>query len=132
MIDLDFQPAGQLKVSENPMMSAVVQIIGDWVGAVALISSDRLACEIAGMMFDCAPEDTTEEDRVDALGEMGNVIAGSIKAVVCPTSLLTPPSVVRGSDISVAVLGAREQATTVLKYKSQPFRVLLLERNGSK
>src|SRR4051812_15681518 len=64
------------------VMSACVQIIGTWQGAVSLTCTEDFASRAAGIMFGLDGVDTRKADMQDALGELANMIGGNIKALL--------------------------------------------------
>ncbi len=81
----------------------IVQITGEWTGAVALLTSDTLAHRAASIMFEIESDAVTEADLRDAIGELANMVGGSLKAVVPGPSALTLPTVAEGSDYTLEV-----------------------------
>jgi chemotaxis protein CheX len=90
-------PAGQLIAS--------VGFIGDANGVVFIYVSMTFAREITSRMLGIElAEVDNDEMVVDAIGEIGNQVAGYVKSRLCTngkTCMLTIPSVVRGQRMSV-------------------------------
>lgn len=63
-------------------VTASIAIGGAWVGTVVLGCPRSLATLAAAGMFDVAVTDLDERDVLDAMGEIANVVGGSVKGVV--------------------------------------------------
>jgi len=106
-----------------------VQITGDWEGAVVLHCSAELSRLVGSIMFEVKPEDGTADEAEDALGELTNIIAGNLKALLPGICYLSLPIVVNGLDYRTIVPGSRLLSQVAFECQSQPFMVMLLERD---
>src|SRR5688572_19054877 len=79
------------------VLVGTVRIAGAWQGEVVLRSTTAFARRAAAIIFD-APEGGSDEENRDALGELTNMVAGNLKALLPAPSKLSLP----------AVAGARE------------------------
>ena len=61
---------------------ASIELRGDWNGRLALTCSADVAGEIAGAMVGTAADDLSVEDVHDALGEVVNVVGGTVKGAL--------------------------------------------------
>lgn len=87
-------------------MVGCVQITGTWCGAVLLQCSPEFASKAARIIF--ASEGTpSPEDERDALGELSNMVAGNLKALLPSPSFLALPTISEGIDHVLEVLGSR-------------------------
>jgi two-component system chemotaxis response regulator CheY len=76
------------------VLSAWVEVVGPWTGAVVITMGRRAAAELTRCLLGAhAPEVLEEEDVVDALGEMANVVGGNVKGVLPAPSVLGLPEV---------------------------------------
>jgi chemotaxis protein CheX len=82
---------------------ACVNITGDWDGLVVVTPSPQLALDATAKMFDLPPDEVGEEEMADALGELANIIGGSIKGLIPGTCALSLPTVVCGNDAHLFV-----------------------------
>jgi len=94
--NLDGHPSG-------PTMTASLLIVGGWSGAVAATCPTALAGECAGRMLGVDPAALSPQDVADAWGELVNMIAGNLKALVPPPSQVSLPSVVEGTTYTYRV-----------------------------
>ena len=85
--------------------TGVVQITGDFEGAVTIQLSEQKATEVAGLMFAMEPEEIGEEEVSDAVGELANMAGGNVKSTLAGSCQLSLPSVTSGRDYHVSVPG---------------------------
>lgn len=78
-------------------LRACVHITGSWRGTIALACSQKLAERVARAMFELDDE-TTHEQRDDALCELANMTGGNVKALLPAPCFLSLPAVVEGAD----------------------------------
>ena len=94
-----------LAVAE-PTVTGCVTIEGAWSGAVMLVCERELATTLAGQLFQAA-EPQPEEVR-DTVGELTNMLAGNIKALLPEPSRISLPAVALGGDYDLSVVGTTE------------------------
>ncbi|MDX2493579.1 MAG: chemotaxis protein CheX, partial [Desulfuromusa sp.] len=69
-----------------------------------------------------------DEDVCDAVGELANMLGGSIKAILDPEGSkvqLSMPSAIHGEEYSVDCLAESELVTVPFVFNGQPFMVEL-------
>ncbi len=72
-------------------LGSAVGILGGWDGAVVISVSRALADNVSSRMFQVAAGNSSEADLRDAVGELANQVAGSIKSMLpSPSKLLLP------------------------------------------
>lgn len=71
--------AGGPPPDEDVPHSGYVELTGAWHGRVAVDASDDFLKDLAVVMFAMPSAEVSDEDRLDALGEMANVLAGNVK-----------------------------------------------------
>jgi hypothetical protein len=75
-------------------VSAWVEVVGPWTGAVVLTCGRSTAEELSRcLLAEHAPPVLDAEDVQDALGELANVVGGNVKAVLPGPSVLGLPEV---------------------------------------
>jgi chemotaxis protein CheX len=98
MLGLEFQEG--LSVDRCPtsphMLTATVQLAGEWKGAVLLHCQEAQAREFAARFLSMPPPDSVDDDVRDVLGELANMIAGNLKCTLRPGIRLSVPCVVDG------------------------------------
>ncbi|KQX64561.1 chemotaxis protein CheX [Angustibacter sp. Root456] len=78
-------------------MTSAVTISGDWNGVVTFTCPRTAGVAIARAMLALGPEDdVSDEDVVDALGEIANVVGGQVKALCAGDNHLGLPLVSHG------------------------------------
>lgn len=107
-------------------ITSLVTITGAWNGAVIAQFptplAGRLTCAL--LRSDVAPSD---DEIHDALGELVNIMAGNIKALLPEPSQLSMPAVAFGSDYGMNVIGSRTIARVPFTCEGQVFTVTLVE-----
>ncbi len=71
-----------------------VSITGTWHGHVVYASSNTAAKQAAAAFMAMEPDEVSQEDVSDVLGELANIVGGNVKAMLPPGCFLTLPQVV--------------------------------------
>ena len=74
-------PAFEPVVADGPVLCASITISGARPGLVTVTVPEALAGQLAGVMLQEDGELSTEEIE-DSLGEMANIVAGNVKALI--------------------------------------------------
>jgi chemotaxis protein CheX len=114
------QPAGAVLP-----VTAFVQITGGWTGAVLFSCSTELASTVTAAMLALPVEELTQEDVSDAVGEIANMVGGTVKSLMLEPADLSLPTVIFGAS------GATVPGTELLHQVDrscggQPLRVTVL------
>ncbi|HEX2902119.1 MAG TPA: chemotaxis protein CheX [Jatrophihabitans sp.] len=93
-------PSGPYQVAAvselpGPVLSCQVGISGSWNGTLTLSLTAAGALEAAAAMFGLVPDELAPSDLEDAVGELGNIVAGNIKSCLPEPSALSLPAVSR-------------------------------------
>ena len=108
-------------------LTGCVQIDGAWNGAVLLECPTTLAQQLATELF--RPEgETTAEEVGDTIGELTNMFAGNIKALLPEPSRISLPAVAEGEDYDLRVMGTEQVARVAFVCAEETFVVTVLER----
>jgi len=113
--------------SDEPRLTACVQIAGAWKGAVVFDAPSTFARQAAAVMFDIAAADATAGDVQDALAELVNMIGGNLKTLLPGPSFLSLPAVTEGNDYSLSVPGSRQVSRVRFDCRGDLLDVVLLE-----
>ena len=89
----------------DPVVTGCVHIDGSWHGAVMLQYGEKLAGQLAGELF--RSDAPTSEEVLDTIGELTNMLAGNIKALLPQPSGISLPTVAVGADYAMTVMGTR-------------------------
>lgn len=101
---------------------ARVDIHGEWEGSVELSCSTTVARRVASVMFATPESELSDADISDAVGELVNVVGGSIKSILpAPTSLSLP----KVNDESEWRFGAEIETEVLLSWAGEPIIVRL-------
>jgi chemotaxis protein CheX len=80
-------------------VQAQIELRGDWNGRLVLTCDSDVATQIAGAMLGLGPdEELPELDVHDAVGEVLNVVGGSVKGALVGTWALGLPGVTETSE----------------------------------
>lgn len=88
-------------------LTAAIHISGDFHGGIRSECSRPLIRRAAALMFSMSEEDLTPDDERDVVGELTNVIAGNIKALIPGDNSLSLPTIVEGTDYQVSTVEVR-------------------------
>jgi chemotaxis protein CheX len=84
---------GPFDATDPDSFQAAIRINGDWKAELRVIASRGLAESIAQSMFAAEPSELSEEEVLDALGEIANVIGGNVKGIIDQECSLSLPCV---------------------------------------
>lgn len=112
----------------EPTVTCFVQVEGAWEGAVVLRCSEAMAGLLAAAMFD-GPGPPEPDEVVDAMGEITNIMAGNIKALLPQPCRITLPIVALGSDYRVQVLRTTPVAEAAFTYLGDTLVVTVLKQS---
>ncbi|MGQ0843544.1 MAG: chemotaxis protein CheX [Sporichthyaceae bacterium] len=74
-------------------LTAYVDISGGWTGRVHVSTSAAGAIALTAHMLDLPPDEVGLADLADAIGELANIVGGSVKACIVGASSLSLPHV---------------------------------------
>lgn len=124
-LDLDVDP-GPVAEPEGPTLSGIIHIHGAWEGTVILRASQELATHAAEAMF--GTEELDDGDIDDALGEIVNMLGGSVKALADGPCSLSLPTVIGGRSYTLAVPGSSDLLGVWMASAGHPVHVRVLQR----
>jgi len=107
---------------DSDLVAGYVEISGGWFGRVSVETTDKGAFALASQMLDVPADDLSEADLVDAVGELANIVGGSVKSCVEGHSTLSLPAVARAEldhQLSLAM-------QVVSQWLEHPLRVRVL------
>jgi Predicted inhibitor of MCP methylation, homolog of CheC len=109
-------------------LSASVQISGGWDGTVLVSCAEGLARKVAATMFDVEENTTTDDEIRDALGEVANMTAGNVKALVESYCRLSLPMVAEGRELAISIPGSKVVAQANFDCGEDPLSVEVFEK----
>jgi chemotaxis protein CheX len=129
LVDVAIQPGGDgAGPSDASTVTGIINVDGAWHGAVLVRCPLALASLVTAAMFQ-GDEDPTFEEVCDALGELTNIVAGNVKALLPQPSSISLPTVALGSQYKISVVGTRIVATVPFTCASHPLVVSVVQRS---
>jgi chemotaxis protein CheX len=112
--------------SEDPRyLTGCVQLTGAWEGAAVVRCSYKLASQLAATMFGAA--ELADEEVSDTVGELANLTAGAVQALMPSPSELSPPSVVEGKDYKLVLPRCAIMNQAHFRFCEEPFNIVVFE-----
>ncbi len=108
-------------------LSAMIQISGDWVGAVVMDVEPGLARNISATLLGIESNVVVKHHMSDALGELVNIVGGSLKADLPPDTALSLPTLMVGVDIRMFLPGARPVLRTSYSCNGERLQVTVFQ-----
>ncbi|MDX2480995.1 MAG: chemotaxis protein CheX [Desulfuromusa sp.] len=130
MVMLEVTPGEPFKRADSKLVNSISGIIGlagEIKGMLAIHLPDKAALAITTAFLGMDVEEI-DEDVCDAVGELANMLGGSIKTIVDPDGSkvqLSMPSTVHGEDYAVDCLTNAESVTVPFVFNGQSFMVEL-------
>ncbi|MCD0463481.1 chemotaxis protein CheX [Roseiconus lacunae] len=121
-LDVNASPIEPPEVTDETL-SATVQISGDRNAIIQVFASHDLATKIATAMFAIEANELSEEEILDALGEVVNVIGGNVKGIFDQECALSLPCVG-----PVPQPLPEDALTTAFELEGEPITVLFKDR----
>lgn len=116
----------------EPAVTGLVHIDGAWTGALVVKCPLDLAQQLTAIMFGAGETsvagDPSEDDVRDAIGEVANMLAGNVKALIVEPCSISLPAVAFGSGVHVSVPRSELQASAAFLCGGRPLEVTLLRR----
>jgi chemotaxis protein CheX len=106
-----------------------VHITGSWSGSVVVECPEAFGRIVAATMFESEPDAVAEDELVDVVGELANMLGGNVKALLEGESMLSLPTVVRGSDFRVMVPGTHLARSLGYECQGHVFELRVLAKD---
>ena len=129
IVDVPIQRGRAGAANDDSTVTGIVNIEGAWRGAVVVRCPFVLASLLTVAMFQGDDDPDIDEVR-DALGELTNMVAGNIKALLPAPSAISLPTVAFGSQYEISVVGTHTVATVDFVSESHPLVVTVAQRSG--
>jgi chemotaxis protein CheX len=112
--------------SDDPrFLTGCVQLTGAWEGAAVVRCSYKLASQLASTMF--GTEELEAEEVCDSVGELTNLTAGAVQALMPSPSELSPPSVIEGKDYKLILPRCAVMNQAYFQFQDEPFTIVVFE-----
>lgn len=89
----------------DPAVTALIAFGGNWHGGFELRLDYSSAVTLAQRFLQADDMSEFNDDVRDAIGELANVIAGNLKAILPLGTTLGAPSIVEGKDYAIRICG---------------------------
>ncbi len=109
LLGMQIDPATSADPPAERYYTGRVTIRGGWNGTVVVRCAQGLARRVAAAMFEIDPASVTVDDMRDAIGEVTNIAAGNLKALMPDMCSLGLPAVVEAPRGELEALGDVEQ-----------------------
>jgi chemotaxis protein CheX len=114
----------------RPGIGACVQITGAWEGAVRVECSLELARLATARFLATEPGQVHIDQIRDAMGELANMSAGSVKPLLPSPCQLSLPSVADGTDYTLSIPQGQPILTAGFAFRGEPLTVAVLQRKA--
>ena len=121
-------PGAEGTLGEDSQVTCLVHLHGAFQGAVMIQCPEALGSKLTAAMTQDAGTGGSEE-MVDALGELTNMFAGNLKALLPKPSSISLPTVAFGPHYELGVVGAKVVARVPFLCDEHPFVVTVLRRS---
>lgn len=111
--------------ADERFLTGCVQLTGAWEGAAVVRCSYKLASHLASTMF--GMEELAVEEVCDTVGELANLTAGAVQALMPSPSELSPPSVVQGKDYKLILPRCSVMNEVYFRFQQEPFNIVIFE-----
>jgi len=88
-------------------ITAAVYFGGDWQGGLLVECGRAVARGVTERLMNIPPDSQTNDDLLDAMGELANQLGGNMKSLMPRGVTLSIPAVVDGSDYSMRLCGGQ-------------------------
>lgn len=132
MLDLSAKPAPlqDIRQTDAPMVAGSVSFIGKANGVIYVYYKASFARVLASRMLRTPDAELSSEDMIDdVIGELTNMIVGSIKSRLCDAGapcVLSIPSVVRGQNLRGGPTSSCDFRLLTMQCENELFLVELL------
>ena len=127
MLQINLQPRhGNVKSKRG--IGACVQITGAWEGAVRVDCSLGLARLATARFLAVSPSEVAIDQIRDAMGELANMSAGSVKPLLPRPCQLSLPSVADGTDYTLTVPQGEMILESEFEFEGERLCITLLQR----
>ena len=130
MVMLDISPGESFVRADSKLVqsiSGIIGLAGSVKGMLAIHLPDKAALAITTAFLGMDVEEI-DEDVCDAIGELANMLGGSMKAILDPEGSniqLSMPSAVHGEEYAVDCLADVESVAVPFTFNGQTFMVEL-------
>jgi chemotaxis protein CheX len=107
-----------------------VSITGSWTGHVVYASSTVAARKAAAAFLAVEPDEVSQEDLSDVLGELANIVGGNVKAMLPAGAFLSLPQVVLAPESATRYPNAERISGLYGRWEGEPVSISMwMSRN---
>ena len=118
-LEMSWPPQGEL-------VTSAIYFTDPWKGALIVECTVPLAFAFTSRLMSVDIPTSVDDDVCDAMGELANMIAGNLKALMPSTVGISVPSVVRGRDYVLRLRGTESLTTSVFSTEFGEFCLTLV------
>jgi chemotaxis protein CheX len=126
MVDMSVEPSPDPWAPQEEVVTSAIYFTEPWQGALFVECTKSLAFAFTARLLDIDPPTSMDEDVCDAMGELANMVAGNLKALMPANVGISIPSIVRGHDYAVKLRGAKSLSQTPCETEFGDFCLTLL------
>ena len=127
MLSIELTPAADAAALKGHLVIGCVQLSGSWSGTIQLVCSAGMARASVAAMMQMEAADLGDSDINDGLGELANMVGGSVKNGLPAPTVLSPPMVVNGEDVTMSMPHSTRIGHTTLHLGGQLLQVNLYQ-----
>ena len=109
------------------MVVGAIHYAGPWKGVLLLECQPLQASVFTAKLTGISPPDSVDDDVRDAIGEIANMMAGNLKTILPPQTVLSAHTVVEGSSFTLKVCGGNDSLRIAFDSSAGPFTVTLVQ-----
>ena len=121
---------GSAPPSGKATITAAIHVSGDYRGGIRLECSRAMIRRAAAIMFNLPEDQLNDDDERDVAGELTNVVAGNIKALIPGSNSISLPTIIDGSDYKVSTLDVKSSRDFSFMLDGEHMIVTLFEHGG--
>jgi chemotaxis protein CheX len=115
----------------RPFVSAFVALSGRWTGTLLVGCSQALGRQISASMFGLDDRPPTDDEVVDAMGEVANIIGGGYKSSMEQPCTMSLPIVAMGESYRLGVPSGKTLHELHLRCAGEALVVSVVEPSAS-
>ncbi len=127
LLNIELTPTTDPAPKDGHLVIGCVQLSGSWSGTIQLVCGIDMARTSVAAMMQMQPSELGDSDVNDGLGELANMIGGSVKNCLPAPTVLSPPMVVNGPDVTVAMPRSNRIGQSTLRVGSHLLQVNLYQ-----
>jgi len=126
MVDMSICPVETTWPPHAELVTSAIYFTEPWKGALIVECTVPLAFAFTARLMSVKLPTSVDDDVCDAMGELSNMIAGNLKALMPSTVGISIPSVVRGRDYVLRLRGTESLTTSVFSTEFGEFCLTLV------